>query len=279
MRNVAIGVLLALLSGHALAQSTDNSRGVRIIDGPETPAAAPPPALEAPATAPAAPLVPPPKSAVTAPPQMSPPPLAPPQAPSQALKPPQAPAAPSVAVHPPLPTLETSDLAVTNPADLSIDILPGPHIPVGSRVSFRISTKRAGYLILLDVDSSGKLTQIYPNPASLLSSGNIRPQANFVKPGKPIQIPSMLEPFAGLEFVATPPLGTAMVVAVHSDQPVQIVDLPDIPMSIVGKGSSLAFLSKLATDLRVPVTGSESKLQQPKWSFDAKFYQIAQAGN
>jgi hypothetical protein len=275
MRNVAIGVLLAFLSGHALAQSTDNSRGVRIIDGPETPAAAPPPALEAPAAAPSAPLVPPPKSAVTAPPQMSPPPLAPPQA----VRPPQAPAAPSVAVHPPLPTLETSDLAVTNPADLSIDILPGPHIPVGSRVSFRISTKRAGYLILLDVDSSGKLTQIYPNPASLLSSGNIRPQANFVKPGKPIQIPSMLEPFAGLEFVATPPLGTAMVVAVLSDQPVQIVDLPDIPMSIVGKASSLAFLSKLATDLRIPVAGSETKLQQPKWSFDAKFYQIAQAGN
>ena len=270
MRNIAIGVLLAFLSGHALAQGTDNSRGVRIIDGPETPAAAPPPALEAPAAAPSAPLVPPPKSAVTAPPQMSPP---------QALRPPLAPAAPSVAVHPPLPTLETSDLAVTNPADLSIDILPGPHIPVGSRVSFRISTKRAGYLILLDVDSSGKLTQIYPNPASLLSSGNIRPQANFVKPGKPIQIPSMLEPFAGVEFVATPPLGTAMVVAVLSDQPVQIVDLPDIPMSIVGKASSLAFLSKLATDLRIPVAGSETKLQQPKWSFDAKFYQIAQAVN
>ena len=34
MRNFTIGVLLAFLSGHALAQSTDNSRGVRIIDGP-----------------------------------------------------------------------------------------------------------------------------------------------------------------------------------------------------------------------------------------------------
>jgi hypothetical protein len=157
--------------------------------------------------------------------------------PPAALQPPLAPAVPSVVA---LPTLEASNLAVTNPANLSIDILPGPHIRVGSRVSFRISAKRPGYLILLDVDSSGK--------------------------------PRM-------EFVATPPLGVAMVVAVLSDQPVQIVDLPDIPMSIVGQAESLAFLSKLATELRVPVSGSETRLQQPRWSFDAKFYQIAQAAN
>ena len=262
MQNAKVGALLvALVAAPNLAQSEDSSRGVRIIDGPA--AATPTPEVPPTALPPAAA-----SPAGTAPQQVSPP---------SAVKAPQAPAASSAAILPSLPAPGTAGLAVSNPADLSIEIVPGPHIPVGSRVSFRISTKKAGYLILLDVDSTGKLTQIYPNPGSLLAAGSARPKANYVQAGKPIQIPSVIEP--GFEFIATPPLGTAMVVAVLSDQPVQIVDLPDIPMSIAGQAASLTFLSKLTTELRIPSAGGDGRLQQPRWSVDAKFYSIAQAAN
>jgi hypothetical protein len=49
---------------------------------------------------------------------------------------------------------------------VAIDIPCGADITVGSRVSFRVSTKKPGYLILVDVDAASKLTQIYPNPMS-----------------------------------------------------------------------------------------------------------------
>jgi len=175
-----------------------------------------------------------------------------------------------------LPTLDGS-IAVANPAELSVDILPGPDLKVGARVAFRINTKQAGYLILVDVDSSGKLTQIFPNPMSLMSAASNRldPHANYIKPGKPIHIPdAKVALTGGYEFVASPPLGTAMVVAILSDRPVQLVDLPDVPAALVGQSAALAYLNKVAGELRVPPADGSGPPLEPKWSLNAKFYAI-----
>ena len=175
-----------------------------------------------------------------------------------------------------LPTID-STLAISNPAELSIEILPGNDLKVGSRVSFRITTKKPGYLILVDVDSSGKLTQIFPNPMSLLTAtaDRLNPHANFIKPGAPVQLPDPKSALTGrYEFVASPPLGTAMVVAILSDRPVQLVDLPDVPTSLVGQTAALAYLNKVANELRVPPVDGNGPLLEPKWSLDAKFYAI-----
>ena len=163
-----------------------------------------------------------------------------------------------------------SSVKVANPLGVALDILPGADITVGSQVSFRISTKKEGYLILVDVDASGKLTQIYPNPAS---RGALRQNSNYVRPGRAVQIPNPTDVFAGFEFRAAEPVGTAMVVAILSDRPVQTIDLPDIPPSMTGRTDALAFLTKFASDLRIPGEGG-SRMQLARWSFDAKFYAI-----
>jgi hypothetical protein len=160
-----------------------------------------------------------------------------------------------------------------NSAGLSIEMLPDTTAPVGSRVSFRIASKKAGYLILVDVDANGKLTQIYPNPASLIE-GIGKPTSNFLRPNRPVQIPSPIPPYAGFEFIVSPPVGSAMVVAILSDRPVQMVDLPDIPSSLVGRGEAADFVSKIAKELRIPAARVENSLQQPTWSLSAKFYEI-----
>jgi len=164
---------------------------------------------------------------------------------------------------------------VTNPAELSIEMLPETTVVVGSRVSFRISAKKPGFLILVDIDSAGKVTQIYPSPVSLMA-GHGKPNGNFIRPGKPIQIPSPIEPNVGFEFVASPPAGSAMVVALLSDQPVQMIDLPDIPVSLVGQSAAVNFLSELASELRIP-SADDNRLQRPTWSLTAKSYEIKQA--
>ena len=156
MQNAKVGALLvALVAAPNLAQSEDSSRGVRIIDGPA--AATPTPEVPPTALPPAAA-----SPAGTAPQQVSPP---------SAVKAPQAPPASSAAILPTLPAPGTAGLAVSNPADLSIEIVPGPHIPVGSRVSFRISTKKAGYLILLDVEFDRQADADISKPGIAPSSG------------------------------------------------------------------------------------------------------------
>jgi hypothetical protein len=179
--------------------------------------------------------------------------------------------------NPPLSGADLEGLSkgikVANPAELSVEILPGPDISLGSKVSFRIATKKPGYLILVDVDAAGKLTQIYPNPMSLMGKGE-RDSANFIRPGKPIQVPNPSDVLSGFEFVASPPLGTAMVVALLSDRPVQMIDLPDVPSSLLGRASAADHLSKLTNELRIPDPNRTGAFQEAHWSFDAKFYAI-----
>jgi len=168
-----------------------------------------------------------------------------------------------------LPTVSTK---AANAAGLSLEMTPGSDIAIGTKVSFRISTRKEGYLVLLDVDASGKLTQIYPNPMSLMTASVGRQNSNLVKPGKPVLIPNPTDA-TGFEFVAAPPQGTAMVVALLGDRPVQVIDLPDIPGNLLGQTDALGYLSSLAQELRIP-SGDSGPMQSIKWSLDAKFYSI-----
>src|SRR5205085_770611 len=118
-----------------------------------------------------------------------------------------------------------SSLKVDNPSEVSIDILPGVEIPSGVRVSLRVSAKKPGYLVLVDVDPAGKVTQIYPNPMSLSAGSAARQSTNYLRPGGLHQIPNPSEPF---EFMASPPFGTAMVVAILSERPMQTINLPHV---------------------------------------------------
>jgi hypothetical protein len=296
MKPFGIGLFVAsALASSAIAQTVaqedeDNTRSVRIIEAPIGAPAVPAPAVPPPSSSPevgvpaeelpqlSAPATPAPASV----PQAA---VAPPPVPAVSSAVPNA-VSPNYSVMSAPPSAELGappkyiDLAaleasirVANPAELSVEIVPGQEFAVGSRVSFQISTKKAGYLILLDVDAAGKLTQIYPNPSSLMLTSANQQHANYVKPGKPIQIPNPAEA-RSFEFVAAPPFGTAMVVAFLSDRPVQMVNLPDVPVSMTGQASALTFLTKLAGDLRIPESGEAGRLEAPHWSFDAKFYAI-----
>jgi hypothetical protein len=164
----------------------------------------------------------------------------------------------------------TNSVKVANPAEVSVEILPGAQISMGARVSFRISSKKQGYLILVDVDATGKLTQIFPNPLSLLRGGN--KTANLIRPGRPLQIPNPADVLAGFEFIASPPAGTAMVVAILSDRPLQLIDLPDLAPTMTGQPAAAEYLAKFASELRIP--DDNGRLLETRWSFDAKFYAI-----
>jgi hypothetical protein len=175
---------------------------------------------------------------------------------------------PPAATRPPdisMPPLEflNSNIKVENPAGVSVDLIPNLEVRAGSKIGFRVATKREGYLILLDVDASGRLTQIFPDPTA--ATRGLRDAINLLKPGP--------NPFAGFEFVADPPVGVAMVVALLSDKPVQVVDLPDSPPPARAPADTLKYVRDQVRTLKI-ANRDGGPLTQPSWSIDGKFYLI-----
>jgi secreted trypsin-like serine protease len=172
------------------------------------------------------------------------------------------------------PEAVQATLGAENPAGVSLEILPGDDIAVGQKIAFRVQTKKPGYLVLIDVDASGKLTQIWPNRHSMATPKGEKPTANLLKAGRVLTVPDMGNPFAGFEYVAEPPSGNGMVVAVVSDQPVQVIDLPDMPVTLGGQRAALDYVYRLAQSLRITPADEAGRVVQPKWSFASKPYTI-----
>lgn len=79
----------------------------------------------------------------------------------------------------------TDLFAPSNEAQLTLSIAGGDAMQIGDFVTFTASAERPGTLLLLDVDPTGQLAQVYPS--RLVAEGDTR-----VTPGQPLIIPSAL---------------------------------------------------------------------------------------
>ena len=196
-------------------------------------------------------------------------PEAPPDTPPQPQEP-----SPQGSSPPPLEKPDQGVLVAENTAGLSLDVLPGTELAIGNTISFRVTAKRSGYLILIDVDPSGKLNQIFPNSAALLMPEGMRPSFNRLEPGKPMSIPGAGNNFGRFELTISEPRGIAMAVAILSSEPVQLIDLPDVPAPMVGRADALKYLTEVTRTLRIVRPNAPGDLAEPKLAFNAKFYVI-----
>jgi Domain of unknown function (DUF4384) len=161
--------------------------------------------------------------------------------------------------------------SVPNAASLSLQMSPDRTARIGTKVSFRVTTKKPGYLLLVDIDADGKMSQIFPSPELIAQSEEAA--MNFIKPGEEMLLPNSVAKKHGFEYVTTPPAGAATVVAILSDRRVQILDLPDTSQKTRTEAETLNLLTEWTRQLRVPDLGT-GKLQQSNWSFDIKRYLV-----
>ncbi|MBY3238224.1 trypsin-like serine protease [Rhizobium laguerreae] len=159
-----------------------------------------------------------------------------------------------------------------NEAGVAVDVLPGTAVSIGDKVAMRVSTKKSGYLILVDIDASGKLTQLYPNKRSMGLKPSAKSGDNRLDPARPVVVPDARNPYTGFEYVVEGPAGVGMVVAILSDKPIEVLDLPDVPTPLVGQRAAFNYVYDLARSLRI--VGDDETGAQGKWSFDSKFYRI-----
>ena len=171
------------------------------------------------------------------------------------------------------PVLTQADRDYENSAGLKLELMPSGDIVIGTQMSVRITSEKQGYLVVVDVDSEGHLTQIYPNTHSLATKEGAAANSNLLSKGKPRIIPDPKER-ATFQFVAAPPVGVGMLVAVLSDVPVQMIDLPDVPALMAGQKPALDYVRETTRQLRILPSSDRDSIKDPKWSFATQFYVI-----
>ncbi|MGY0575464.1 DUF4384 domain-containing protein [Bradyrhizobium sp. RDM12] len=159
----------------------------------------------------------------------------------------------------------------SNSANVSLEILPGPTVEVGGKVSFGVTSRKKVYLILVDVDAEGRMSQIFPTP-ELVEQSDER-DINLVKPGVQFVVPTPAARQRGFEYVVAPPTGSAIMVAILSERRVQLIDLPDLPRKLQSQADALSYLAAWTSELRVPDSAS-GRLVSNNWSLDVKSYSI-----
>ena len=165
----------------------------------------------------------------------------------------------------------TSQPKAENSSDVSIEMTAGRNVDVGTEVLFRVSVAKPGYVMLVDIDAAGKMSQIYPR-LELLSRFN-GPDMNLAKPGKQLLIPSDEQKEQGFKYVVTPPIGSSSVIAILSEKRVQLLDLPDLPQDVKTHADVISSLTKWMDELRIP-DAKTGKLEQTNWSIAVKPYSI-----
>jgi Domain of unknown function (DUF4384) len=163
-----------------------------------------------------------------------------------------------------------SQARTENSSDVSIETTAGRTVDVGTEMLFRVSVSKPGYIMLVDIDSQGKMSQIYPRP-ELLSRFN-KVDINLVKPGDQIQIPSDEQKRQGFKYVVSPPTGSSAVVVILSEKRVQLLDLPEVLQGVKTQADMISALSKWMDELRIP--DATGKLVQTNWSIAVKPYSI-----
>lgn len=157
-------------------------------------------------------------------------------------------------------------------AGVRVDILPKEEFALGAPMTFRVTAEKPGYVVLVDVDAQGKLSQIYPNMVTLSDPAGIDEKANFLRAGQSITLPDAR---AGtFRFIASPPTGVGMVVAILSDTPLQVIDLPDVPTALAGQNKAADFVMETTRTLQILPADGERPARAPKWAFATRFYGI-----
>ena len=160
-----------------------------------------------------------------------------------------------------------------NAAGLALKVAPPGVIPLGSGLKFVVSTRKRGYLILMTVDPTGDVRQIFPAiPADGLPVG-ATDETNALKPGRPMIVPDAGNALGRFELVASMP-GACAVIALLSPVPVQLVSLSEVSSASPYVRKVVDGVFEMVKSLRIAPRNERAALAAPKWSMLAEIYQV-----
>ena len=124
-----------------------------------------------------------------------------------------------------------------------LEVEPGADLPVGSSVDIVVESDRDGHLLLLDIDPSGRMVQIFPNEYSARNGIPDR-----VRAGRPLRVPGGT---GGFRFTVEPPTGAGMLMAIVTPQNARLTGLASRHKDLAVIERPAAYLVELNEALRV----------------------------
>ena len=141
-------------------------------------------------------------------------------------------------------------VAASQLGSVGLDIEPDTTLPVGSSVNVVVESDRDGHLVLLDIDPSGRMVQIFPNK---FSERNGVP--DHIRAGRPLRVPGAS---GGFRFSVEPPAGAGMLLAIVAERSVHLAALVSRHKDLAVIERPSAYLVELNEALRATV-GAEWK--------------------
>jgi metacaspase-1 len=155
----------------------------------------------------------------------------------------------------------TNILPATNTMGLKLDLLPGATVRLNKDIQLRLTSPKAGWLIVLDVRDNGEVVQLFPSKCA-------RPNRQ-IRAGAVVTLPDKT---FGCAFTATEP-GSGQILAIITEDNVPVDDLlgRSRDLEVVANGET--FLAELARRLLQAWTGDE-KTRPTRWSLATARYTV-----
>jgi hypothetical protein len=153
-----------------------------------------------------------------------------------------------------------------NSAQVRLRIREGRRLRLGDTVTIECRSNKSGYLILLDINAKGEMLQIFPNRYSTPTANN------FVPAHRAVVIPG---PDWGFTIEAQPPLGKSKLIAIFTEDKVEMNDLLGMHKDLEVIAEPTTYLADVTRRLQSVWVGDEVN-RAVRWSKAVFEYSIGQ---
>lgn len=154
-------------------------------------------------------------------------------------------------------------LAHTNDVEVTLTLSPGRRLRLGDPLRIAVTSSIDGYLLLLDINSAGELTQLFPNRFSSGDGHKIAARHTLEVPG----------PEWGFELQAFEPLGRGHLVALVVEDDVGLTALVSQNKDLQVIGDPQAYLGQVSESL-LEVWTNDLTNRRVRWSMVEHSYEI-----
>jgi hypothetical protein len=165
-------------------------------------------------------------------------------------------------------------LDTENTAQLRLQMLPSTTFRLGEKMQVNVSSQRTGYLFVLDIDSAGKMTVLFPNKYS-----EKRNRRGILKAQQTVKIP---DTNYGFDFLAQEPVGQGLLLTLLVEEKEPFVQglrrklpSPERGFAVVQRTSQVqSTLARLHQQLRKTIVDFDGVGRPIKWSMVGVEYEI-----
>jgi uncharacterized caspase-like protein len=152
-----------------------------------------------------------------------------------------------------------------NSTEIRVEILPGDVHRIGDDVQFRLTSGLDGYLTLLDITAEEELVLLFPTDEDRQAGKTGR-----IRAGSTLTVP---DPSYGFVFEAQAPAGAGKLLAIVTEDLVDLEDLLREHGQLEPISGKMAFLKKVSARLNQPWTSDVSN-RGVRWASGYKEYEI-----